>query len=106
MDFNRGHIMIEGTFELVDDRAITVNDVLVNVPETGQAHIGIELRLQKGLLVSYVRELKGNGGARFGFLHIGDQELKIIKGKLTRDHPTQVPFMFWTPFTRPKMTRN
>lgn len=102
----REHIMIRGAFEIVNDRTLAVNDVLVDIPETGHAHIGIELRLQDDLLVPYVRELKGRSGSRFGFLHIGNQELGIIKGMLTQEHPTEVPFMFTIPHARPKMTLN
>ena len=100
------YTIMQGAFEIVHDRDITINGVPINVPETGKAHIGIELRLHDGKLISYVRELKGCGGGRFGFLHIGDQELNVLRGMLTCDQPTQVPFMFQVPFPRPKMTLN
>lgn len=102
----REHVMISGDFEIVSDRVLSVNGIAVVIPERGYAHIGIELRVHNDSLTPYVRELGGDGGGRFGFLHLGNQELGIIKGMATQKGQLEIPFMFTIPHERPKMTLN
>ena len=106
MSSKRQYVVIKGSVELLNDRTVTVNGVVVTVPKVGQAHIGIELRLQDSMLVLCVRELKGRGGTRFGFFHIGNDELTTIKGMLNQQQPTELPFVFTVDYKRPKITVN
>ena len=101
-----GFKIVAGSIEHIEEHALSINGVRIDIPEEGCAYIGVELGLENGLLDPRIRELTGPGARRFSLLQIGRDELRVIIAALEEYDGPAMPFAYFSqhPFSQMSMS--